>query len=222
MLPSGSDRAVGAVSAAPYGSASILLISWMYMKLLGSDGMRRATEIAILNANYMAKALDPDFPIVYRGERGLVAHELLIDLRGLKQSADIQVDDVAKRLMDFGFHAPTMSWPVAGTMMIEPTESESKAELDRFIDAMRTIKRECEDIARGELDRQDNPLKRAPHTAEAVMATGWSRPYSREQGAFPARWVHDWKYWPPVGRVDNPYGDRNFVCTCPPIAEYQR
>ncbi|MEM6274902.1 MAG: aminomethyl-transferring glycine dehydrogenase [Myxococcota bacterium] len=214
-------ESIGPVSAAPWGSSSILPISWMYMRMMGSEGLKQASEIAILNANYMAKRLEDHYPVLYRGESGRVAHEFIIDLRPFKASADVSVDDVAKRLMDFGFHAPTMSWPVAGTMMIEPTESESKAELDRFCDAMIAIRGEIEAIANGESDKVDNPLKNAPHTAEMVLDTEWSHPYRREQGAYPAKWLRAHKFWPPVARVDNSYGDRNFVCSCPPISEYQ-
>ncbi|MEL6195935.1 MAG: aminomethyl-transferring glycine dehydrogenase [Myxococcota bacterium] len=214
-------QSIGPVSAAPWGSSSILPISWMYMRMMGSEGLKQASEIAILNANYMAKRLEDHYPVLYRGESGRVAHEFIIDLRPFKASADVSVDDVAKRLMDFGFHAPTMSWPVAGTMMIEPTESESKAELDRFCDAMIAIRGEIEAIANGESDKADNPLKNAPHTAEMVLDTEWSHPYRREQGAYPAKWLRAHKFWPPVARVDNSYGDRNFVCSCPPISEYQ-
>ncbi len=217
----GGEQAIGPVSAAPWGSSSILPISWMYMRMMGSEGLKYATEIAILNANYMAKRLENHYPVLYRGNNGRVAHEFIIDLRPFKQSADVSVDDVAKRLMDFGFHAPTMSWPVAGTMMIEPTESESKDELDRFCDAMTAIREEIGAVERGELDREDNPLKNAPHTAEMVMDTEWSHPYRREQGAYPAKWLRAHKFWPPVSRVDNSYGDRNFVCSCPPVEEYQ-
>ncbi|MEL6542997.1 MAG: aminomethyl-transferring glycine dehydrogenase, partial [Myxococcota bacterium] len=217
----GGKDAIGPVSAAPWGSSSILPISWMYMRMMGGDGLRRATEISILNANYMAKRLEGHYPVVYRGNNGRVAHEFIIDLRPFKQSAEVSVDDVAKRLMDFGYHAPTMSWPVTGTMMIEPTESESKEELDRFCDAMIAIREEIAAIERGDLDQIDNPLKNAPHTAEMVLDTEWVHPYRREQGAYPAKWLRAHKFWPPVARVDNSYGDRNFVCSCPPIEDYQ-
>ncbi|MEO1483141.1 MAG: aminomethyl-transferring glycine dehydrogenase [Myxococcota bacterium] len=216
----GGAEAIGPVSAAPWGSASILPISWMYMRMMGTDGLTRATELAILNANYMAKRLEDHYPVLFRGENDRVAHEFIIDVRPFKQSADVTVDDVAKRLIDFGFHAPTMSWPVGGTMMIEPTESESKGELDRFCDAMIAIREEIAAIERGDMDRLDNPLKNAPHTAEMVLDTEWAHPYRREQGAYPAKWLRAHKFWPPVARVDNSYGDRNFVCSCPPIEEY--
>lgn len=216
----GGDKAVGCVSAAPWGSSLILIISYVYMRLMGGAGLRKATQVAILSANYMAKRLESHYPILYRGQGGLVAHEFIADLRGLKETSGIEVEDVAKRLMDFGFHAPTMSFPVAGTMMIEPTESESKAELDRFCEAMIAIRQEIEAVATGKLDRQNNPLKNAPHTADVVCNTEWNRPYRREQGAYPASYLREGKYWPPVSRIDNVYGDRNVVCTCPPLDSY--
>jgi glycine dehydrogenase len=209
-----SGRGSGAVSAAPYGSASILVIPWLYIAMLGIDGLTRSTQLAILNANYIARQLHPHFPVVYKGANDLVAHECILDFRPWKAQAGIEVEDVAKRLMDYGFHAPTMSWPVPGTMMVEPTESESKAELDRFCDAMIAIHAEMQAIASGEADRADNPLKNAPHTAQAVCADEWSRPYSRELAAYPAPWTREHKYWPPVARIDNVYGDRNLFCTC--------
>jgi glycine dehydrogenase len=214
------DKAVGPVSAAPYGSAAILPIPWMYIALMGGEGLRRATQVAILNANYMAKRLERDYRVLYTGERGRVAHEFILDMRPFKKSAGIEVDDIAKRLMDFGFHAPTMSFPVPGTLMIEPTESESKAELDRFCDAMFAIRAEIRAIEEGRMDRENNPLTNAPHTSHDVVATAWDRPYSREQAAFPAAWLHEHKYWPAVARIDNAYGDRNLVCTCPPMESY--
>ena len=219
VVRTGGEQAIGAVASAPWGSAGILPISWMYMKLMGGDGLTMATQVAILNANYMAKRLEPYFPIVYRGKNGRVAHEFIIDLRAFKESAGIDVDDVAKRLMDYGFHAPTMSWPVLGTMMIEPTESEPKGELDRFCDAMIAIRAEIDAIAAGKLDRQVNPLKMAPHTAEVVCANEWTRPYPRAQGAFPGVPAGQHKYWPTVSRIDNAYGDRNLVCTCPAVVD---
>jgi len=218
VVPVGGKSAIGPVSAAPYGSASILPIAWMYMRLMAGAGLTRATAVAILNANYMAKRLESYFPIVYRGKRGRVAHEFIIDLRQAKASAGIEVDDIAKRLMDYGFHAPTMSWPVGGTMMVEPTESEPLCELDRFCDAMIAIHGEIAAVASGALDRANNPLKNAPHTADVVCANEWVRPYPREQGAFPTSFTRAHKYWPPVGRVDNTFGDRNLVCVCPPEA----
>jgi glycine dehydrogenase len=215
------DFSVGPVAAAPYGSASILTISWMYIRMMGAAGLKRASEIAILNANYIAKRLDPHFPVLFKGKRGLVAHECIVDLRQWK-SAGIEVEDVAKRLMDYGFHAPTVSWPVAGTMMIEPTESEPKHELDRFCDAMISIRAEIEAVATGKIDKQNNPLKNAPHTARQIASEKWDHPYSREQGAFPAPWTREHKFWPSVARIDNVYGDRNLFCSCPPIEEYEK
>jgi len=206
------------VAAAPHGSASILTISWMYIAMHGPDGLTDATKRAILNANYIAKRLAPYFPTLYKGARGFVAHECILDLREWKTRAGVDAEDVAKRLMDYGFHAPTMSWPVPGTLMVEPTESESKAELDRFCEAMIAIHGELETIARGQWPRDNNPLKNAPHTAEVCCADHWDRPYSRELAAFPTAWTRQHKFWPAVGRVDNVYGDRNLFCTCPPTA----
>ena len=209
------------ISAAPWGSASILTISWVYIALMGAKGLKLATEMAILNANYMAQRLAPHYPILYTGKNGLVAHECIIDLHDCKNIAGIEVDDIAKRLMDYGFHAPTVSWPVAGTMMIEPTESESKAELDRFCDAMIAIKQEVNAIASGDLEKLDNPLKNAPHTAESLLADDWAHAYSRHQAAYPAPWLKEHKFWASVGRIDNAFGDRNFVCSCLPIQAYE-
>jgi glycine dehydrogenase len=209
----------GNVAATPYGSASILTISWMYIRMMGAAGLKRASEIAILNANYIANLLDPHFPVLFKGKRGFVAHECIVDLRQWK-SVGIEVEDVAKRLMDYGFHAPTVSWPVAGTMMIEPTESEPKHELDRFCDAMISIRAEIEAVASGKIDKQNNPLKNAPHTTRQIAVEKWERPYSREQAAFPAPWTREHKFWPSVARIDNVYGDRNLFCSCPPIEEF--
>jgi len=208
---------VGPVSAAPFGSASILPISWAYIAMMGAEGLTHATKVAILNANYIAHRLRSAFPVVFSGEGGFVAHECIIDLRPLKDLAGIEVDDVAKRLMDYGFHAPTVSWPVPGTMMIEPTESESLVELDRFCDAMLSIAEEVSQIAAGHLDRANNPLKNAPHTALDIASSEWNRPYPREQGAFPSARSRESKFWPAVGRVDAAYGDRNLICSCPPM-----
>jgi glycine dehydrogenase len=219
--PHGAKTALGAVSAAPWGSASILTIPWAYIAMMGPAGLLKATQVAILNANYIARRLAPHYPVVYTGQNGMVAHECIIDLRQIKEATGITAEDVAKRLVDYGFHAPTMSWPVPETMMIEPTESEAQPELDRFCDAMIAIRDEIREIERGDADRQDNPLKRAPHTADLLLAD-WTRPYSREAAFFPLPWVKDDKYWPPVGRVDNVYGDRHLVCTCPPIEDYQQ
>jgi glycine dehydrogenase len=216
-----NSAATGPVAAAPYGSASILTITWMYIRMMGAEGLKRASEVAILNANYIAKRLDPHFPVLFKGKHGLVAHECIIDLRQWK-SAGIEVEDVAKRLMDYGFHAPTVSWPVAGTMMIEPTESEPKHELDRFCDAMISIHAEIEAIASGKQDQENNLLKNAPHTARQIASDKWDRPYSREEAAFPAPWTREHKFWPAVARIDNVYGDRNLFCSCPPVEEFVR
>ncbi len=212
-------RKEGAVSAAPFGSASILPISWMYMKMMGGEGLKRASQLAILSANYIANRLEEHFPVLYAGSNGLVAHECILDVRPLKETSGISVDDVAKRLIDYGFHAPTMSFPVANTLMIEPTESESKEELDRFCDAMISIRNEIRAIERGESDAQDNPLKNAPHTAQELLGE-WPHVYTREQAAYPLASLVEAKYWPPVARIDNVYGDRNLVCSCPSISEY--
>jgi glycine dehydrogenase len=214
----GGTQPIGAVSSAPWGSASVLPISYAYIAMMGDWGLSVATQIAILNANYIAEKLEPHFPVLYRGINGRVAHECIIELRHLKDFAS--VDDVAKRLMDFGFHAPTMSFPVPGTLMIEPTESESKAELDRFCEAMITIRQEIAAIENGEADSENNVLRNAPHTAEAISSNEWDHPYSRQQAAYPLPWIKESKFWPYVGRVDNVYGDRNLFCMCVPIEEY--
>ena len=211
----------GNVAAAPWGSASILTITWMYIRMMAAEGLKRASEMAILNANYIAKRLDRYFPVLFKGKHGLVAHECIIDLRQWK-NAGIEVEDVAKRLIDYGFHAPTVSWPVAGTMMIEPTESEPKHELDRFCDAMISIHAEIEAIANGKQDRQNNLLKNAPHTARQIASDKWDCPYSREQAAFPVPWTREHKFWPAVARIDNVYGDRNLFCSCPPVEEFEK
>ena len=216
----GPATGIGPVSAAPVGSALILPISYAYIRMMGAAGLRRATQVAILNANYIARRLRESYPILYSGPGGMVAHECIIDCRGFQQDAGVMVEDIAKRLQDYGYHAPTMSWPVAGTLMIEPTESEGKAELDRFCDAMIAIRGEIAAIAAGRLDRADNPLKNAPHTAREVTADVWAHPYTREQAAFPLPFVAASKYWPPVKRVDNVYGDRNLICTCEPLEAY--
>jgi glycine dehydrogenase len=212
-------RDAGAVCSAPFGSAGILPISYAYIAMMGGEGLRRATSVAILSANYMAKRLEGHYDVLYRGRAGRCAHEFILDLRPFEKSAHVTAEDVAKRLMDYGFHAPTMSWPVAGTVMIEPTESEPLAELDRFCDAMIAIRREIAAIERGELVKDDNPLSRAPHTAAQVTADVWNRPYSRQQAAWPAAWSHDAKFWPHVTRIDNGYGDKHLVCTCPTVEE---
>jgi glycine dehydrogenase len=210
----------GPVSAAPFGSAGILPISWAYIALMGAAGLKRASEIAILNANYMMKRLSSHYDVLFTGVRGRAAHEFILDLRPLKKSAGVEVDDIAKRLMDYGFHAPTMSFPVAGTLMIEPTESEPRAELDRFCDALIAIRREIREIEEGRQPLASSALRNAPHTAEAVTATTWDRPYTREQAAFPASWVREGKFWPAVARIDNTWGDRNLMCTCPAVEEF--
>ena len=220
VVKTGGREGVGPVSAAPWGSASILVISWMYIRLMGAEGLTRATKAAILNANYIAGRLAGYFPTLYRGHGNRVAHECILDFREWKTRAGIEVEDVAKRLMDYGFHAPTMSWPVPGTLMVEPTESESKAELDRFCHAMISIHGEIAAIESGDMDRQNNPLKNAPHTARALISDKWDRPYTRDQAAYPAPWTREHKFWPVVGRIDNVYGDRNLVCSCLPLEAY--
>ncbi len=215
----GGPQAIGPISEAPYGSASILTISWVYIALMGGAGLTRATQVAILNANYMAGRLAGHYDVVFTGANGRVAHEFILDCRPFQQSANVTVEDIAKRLIDYGFHAPTMSWPVTGTLMVEPTESESKAELDRFCDALISIRAEIAAVESGKMDRADNPLKHAPHTAGAVTADAWPHPYGREQAAYPAAHLRDFKFWPHVARIDNPYGDRNLVCTCAPVEE---
>ncbi|MDH6077355.1 aminomethyl-transferring glycine dehydrogenase [Chrysosporum ovalisporum FSS-45] len=211
---------IGAVSAAPWGSASILVISWMYIAMMGADGLTEATKVAILNANYIAHRLSSYYPVLYKGKNDLVAHECILDLRSLKKSASIEVDDIAKRLIDYGFHAPTVSWPVAGTIMVEPTESESKEEIDRFCDALIGIRGEISAIEAGKMDVEDNILKNAPHTAQSLIAEDWNHSYTRTQAAYPAPWTRTHKFWPSVGRVDAGFGDRNFVCSCLPMEAY--
>jgi glycine dehydrogenase len=216
----GSQQSIGPVSAAPWGSAGILPISWMYIRMMGGLGLRTASQVALLAANLIAERLDPHFPVLYRGASGRVAHECILDLRPLKRSCGLEVDDLAKRLMDYGFHAPTVSWPVAGTVMVEPTESESLAELDRFCAAMVAIRGEAAALESGDADPLDNPLKHAPHTLAAVTADRWERAYSRSEAAFPAGdQQRTGKFWPAVARIDNAYGDRNLVCTCPSVEE---
>jgi glycine dehydrogenase len=221
VVKTGGEKAIGPVSAAPWGSASILPISWMYARMMGGEGLTYATQVAILNANYVAARLEGHFPVLYRGNGGRVAHECILDTRKLKQSAGIEVEDIAKRLMDYGFHAPTVSFPVAGTLMVEPTESESRAELDRFVDAMISIRNEIREIEEGRQPREGNVLKHAPHTSEVVTQETWNRPYSRAQAAFPTAHVRGAKVWPSVGRVNNVLGDRKLVCSCPPMEAYQ-
>jgi glycine dehydrogenase len=212
---------VGPISAAPWGSASILPISWTYVALMGGEGLTRATQVAVLNANYLAARLDPYFPVLYRGADGLVAHECILDLRPITAATGVSVDDVAKRLMDHGFHAPTMSFPVAGTLMLEPTESEDLAELDRFIAAMISIRAEITAIERGEVAHEDSALHHAPHPASDILGAEWDRPYSREEAAYPGETSRTAKYWPPVSRIDGVYGDRNVQCSCPPLSAYE-
>ena len=221
VAEAGPATSYGPVSAAPWGSASILPISWAYIAMMGGEGLKRATQVAILNANYVARRLAGHYDVLYAGADGLVAHECIIDTRPLKDEGDVGVEDVAKRLIDYGFHAPTMSWPVSGTLMIEPTESESRGELDRFCDAMIAIREEARKVARGEWPADDNPLRNAPHTADVVTADDWTHPYSRTQAAYPVAGLREAKYWSPVGRVDNVFGDRHLVCTCPPVEAYR-
>jgi glycine dehydrogenase len=220
VIPTGGSDGIGPVSSAPWGSAGILPVSWTYIRLTGSDGLREASCYAILNANYVATRLDPYYPVLYKGIHGFVAHECILDLRDLKKGAAIEVEDVAKRLMDYGFHAPTISFPVPGTLMVEPTESESLEELDRFCEAMISIRREIAAVESGKADHADNLLKNAPHTAETLLSGEWQHPYTREEAAFPASWVRDQKYWPSVGRIDSAYGDRHLICLCPPTGEF--
>jgi glycine dehydrogenase len=216
----GGEQAIGPISAAPLGSAGILPISWMYIRMMGGSGLRRASQVALLAANVIAQRLDDHFPVLYRGPGGRVAHECILDLRPLKRSCGLEVEDLAKRLMDYGFHAPTVSWPVAGTVMVEPTESESLVEIDRFCAAMTAIRAEARAIEEGSADPLDNPLKRAPHTLEAVTADRWDRAYSRSEAAFPAgEQQKQGKFWPAVARIDNAYGDRQLICTCPSVEE---
>lgn len=220
LAEAGPATGFGPVSAAPFGSASILPISYAYIRMMGAAGLTRATEVAILNANYVARRLEEHYPVLYRGKEGMVAHECILDCRGFGQGGGVLVEDIAKRLQDYGFHAPTMSWPVAGTLMVEPTESEPQEELDRFCDAMISIRAEIRAVEQGRADRVDNPLKNAPHTAAEVTAESWTHPYSRQEAAFPLPWIAESKYWPPVKRVDNVYGDRNLACTCAPLEAY--
>jgi glycine dehydrogenase len=221
----GPATGVGPISAAPWGSAGILPISWAYIAMMGADGLRRATATAILNANYVAKRLAPHYPVLYTGSNDLVAHECILDLRPITDASGVTAEDVAKRLIDFGFHAPTMSFPVAGTLMVEPTESESKQELDRFCDAMIAIRDEIRAVEQGEWPLEESPLRHAPHPAADVATDAWSRPYGRDQGAFPggktALADAGDKYWPPVSRIDNAYGDRNVFCSCPPVEDFE-
>jgi glycine dehydrogenase len=217
----GGEKHIPAVNSAPWGSASILLISYAYIKMMGADGLTYSTKAAILNANYIMAKLEKHYPVLYKGANGFVGHELIFDSRGFKNSAGIEVEDIAKRLIDYGYHAPTVSFPVPGTLMVEPTESESKYELDKFCDAMIAIRHEIKEIEEGKADKEDNVLKNSPHTAEMVIANDWNHSYSREKAAYPADWVRDNKFWTSVGRINNAYGDRNLVCSCLPFEAYE-
>ena len=217
----GGSHPIGTVSAAPWGSPLILPISWAYLRLLGEYGVKRATCVAILNANYIAHRLDPHYPVVYRGGNGRVAHECVVSLAAIKDACGVSVEDVAKRLIDYGYHAPTMSWPVPESLMIEPTESESKEEIDRFCDALISIRAEIREIEEGKCELANSLLTNAPHSYHLLVADEWDKPYSRQRAFFPTTEVESNKYWPPVGRVDNVYGDKNLVCSCPPMSEYE-
>jgi glycine dehydrogenase len=222
LVKTGGAKGTGPVSAAPFGSPSVLLISWMYIRMMGAEGLANATRMAILNANYVAERLEASYPVLYRGSNKRVAHECILDMRKLKGQSGVEVEDIAKRLMDYGFHAPTVSFPVVSTMMVEPTESEPKAELDRFCEAMIAIRGEIAEVEKGTLSRDDNPLKHAPHTAEVVTQDEWKHAYARSRAAFPLPWVKAHKFWPAVGRVNNVLGDRKLVCTCPPTESYAK
>ena len=214
-----NNKGIHSVSSAPWGSADILVISHAYIKMMGAEGLTHATKIAILNANYIKAKLENNFKVLYKGSKGRVAHELIFDMRPFK-NVDIEVEDIAKRLMDYGYHAPTVSFPVAGTLMVEPTESESKGELDRFCDVLNSILNEIKEIENGTADKKDNVLKNAPHTLVSIISGEWNHPYSREKAAFPVEWTKSSKFWPSVGRVNNAYGDRNLICSCNPISDY--
>jgi glycine dehydrogenase len=220
LLETGGMKGISSVAATPYGSAGILAISHAYVRMLGAEGLTEATRIAILNANYVAASLKEHYDILYTGTEGMVAHEMILDCRKFKTMADISEADIAKRLMDYGFHAPTLSFPVHGTLMMEPTESESKAELDRFIGAMTDIHKDIMEIAEGKVKAEESVLRNSPHTAEVLVSNGWNRSYSREKAAFPLPWVMDNKFWPSVSRINDAYGDRNLVCSCDPIEAY--
>jgi glycine dehydrogenase len=220
LIKTGGEKAIHAVSAAPFGSASILTISYAYIAMMGSEGLTNATRVAILNANYVKARLERHYKILYAGTKGRCAHEMIVDCRDFKK-AGIEVEDIAKRLMDYGFHAPTVSFPVAGTLMIEPTESEPKEELDRFCDALIEIRNEIQEVEMGKADKDDNVLKHAPHTAALITSDEWTRPYSRKKAAYPLPFVKDTKFWPAVSRVDNAYGDRNLMCSCLPIEAFE-
>jgi glycine dehydrogenase len=219
-VKTGGEKAIHAVSSAPWGSASILPISYAYIAMMGGEGLTNATKVAILNANYMKSRLEKFYPVLYSGKNGRCAHEFILDCRAFKHSVGIEVEDIAKRLMDYGFHAPTVSFPVPGTLMIESTESETKHELDRFCEAMISIRKEIQEIEEGKADKSDNVLKNAPHTASVVMSDNWNHSYSREKAAFPLSWIKANKFWPSVSRIDNAYGDRNLFCSCLPVESY--
>ena len=221
LIRTGGEHAITAVSSAPWGSAYVCLISYAYIKMLGTDGLRKSTETAILNANYLKAKLENDYKILYTNDKNRVAHEMILECRDFKQASGIEVADIAKRLMDYGFHAPTVSFPVAGTLMIEPTESESKAELDRFVLALSSIKKEIEAVVDGSVDKLDNVLKNAPHTSRMVSYDDWTKPYSRKEAAYPVDYLLDAKFWPHVRRIDDAYGDRNLVCSCLPVSAYE-
>jgi glycine dehydrogenase len=221
LVKAGGEKGIPAVAAAPWSSASILVISYGYIKMLGAKGVTEASRYAILNANYIKSRLEKYYKILYKGKHGRAAHEMIFDFRQFKNTANIEVEDVAKRLIDYGFHAPTVSFPVLGTLMVEPTESESKDELDRFCDALISIRKEIEEIEQGKADKENNVLKNAPHAVEVVSADEWKYPYSREKAVYPLPYVKENKFWPPVGRIDNAYGDRNLVCACPPVEAYE-
>ncbi|MGZ4033949.1 MAG: aminomethyl-transferring glycine dehydrogenase, partial [Bacteroidia bacterium] len=220
IIKTGGDQGIHAVSAAPYGSSLILLISYGYIKMLGGEGVTEATRMAILNANYIKESLKGHYPTLYSGKNGRCAHEMILDCVAFKREGGVEVGDIAKRLMDYGYHAPTVSFPVHDTLMVEPTESESKEELDRFCSAMISIKKEIDEIITGKADKEDNVIKNAPHTAKSVIADDWKHSYSREKAVYPLKWVKDAKFWPSVARVDNAHGDRNLICACPPIEAY--
>jgi len=221
LIRTGGEKGIHAVSATPWGSPSILLISYGYIKMLGAQGVVEATRYAILNANYLKARLEKHYPVLYQGKNGRIGHEFILDMRQFKQTADIDVEDIAKRLIDYGFHAPTVSFPVAGTMMIEPTESESKAELDRFADALISISKEIHEIINGKADPRDNVLKNAPHTAREALSEDWNHPYTRYKAVYPLHYLAENKFWPSVGRINNSYGDRNLICVCPPMESYE-
>jgi glycine dehydrogenase len=221
IVKTGGEKAIYSVSSAPWGSANILIISYAYIKMLGTEGLTDVTKTAILNANYLKSKLEKYFPVLYKGEKGRVGHEFILNMKQFKEQADVEVGDIAKRLMDYSFHAPTVSFPVHDTLMIEPTESEPKSELDRFIEAMVAIRKELQDIMEGKLDKIDNPIKNAPHTTATVVDDSWNHKYTREQAVFPVLSLKKNKFWPSVGRIDNTYGDRNIFCVCPPMEEYE-